>query len=143
MQERRSHVHCPVSTVPCRTGVLSIKGRHPMAADSARGDIPRTLVRELHGGRRPRMHYVIKSIVIPCTELSRSAAISNQPGTLGNMNRCQEWGAPRVPILTVRGGDQDPTSVATWKTGDRNPCPIWSEQQLQEIDQGSRKRVRL
>ena len=66
-----------------------------------------------HGGKRPNILHVIKSIEPrPLYRAIReSVAISCQQGDPGDMNRCQEWGAPRVPILKVSGGTQNPQQL--------------------------------
>ena len=96
----------------------------------------------VHGGVRPKVLYVVKDIEPrPLYRAVReSVAITKQPLSESNLNRCQEWGAPRVPILTVRGGD-----VGEGDQEDRvgpNPNPDWSRKVLEEVGLGTRKRVK-
>ena len=97
----------------------------------------------VHGGVRPQVLYLIKNVEPrPLYRAIReSVAIASQPMDDRNLNRCQEWGAPRVPILTVRGGD--PAQGNKDDNVGPNPNPVWSRDTLEEIAMGSRKRVRL
>ena len=66
-----------------------------------------------------------------------SVKISTQ--SPGPGNRCQEWGAPRVPILAVSGGDQPWGGLP----GKDNPHPSWTEDTMSKVKSGALKRVRL
>ena len=101
---------------------------------------------QVHGGVRPKILSIIKNVEPrPLYRVVReSVSISMQPWGDGNMNRCQEWGAPRVPILTVRGaGDPEDGPGGGGGGVVHNKNPVWSRMILDEIEIGSRKRVRL
>ena len=76
-----------------------------------------------HGGRRPEVTFLLDKV--ECRPLYRivreSVLIANMPAGPESMNRCMEWGAPRVPVITVQGGDP-----STQKTGEHNPRKEWS-----------------
>ena len=94
---------------------------------------------EAHGGTAP--HYLGLVHTIEPRPLYRavreSVYISMMPAGIQNINRCQEWGAPRVPVLSAAGGDQG---------GDRdqqvvNPRPLWSIDKMHEVRTGQVKRI--
>ena len=58
-----------------------------------------------------------------------------------NMNRCQERGMPRIPVLSSMGGDEAPKPQVT--TGANNPYPGWSLKVLKDISESNLRRVRL
>ena len=65
--------------------------------------------------------------------------ISQLPLNNRNMNSCQEWGQPRVPVLAVTGGDR----VGPWAAdGVGNPRKDWTAEVLEKIETGSMKRIR-
>ena len=68
-----------------------------------------------------------------------SVQIGQQPHGPNNLNRCQEWGNPQVPILSVAGRDE------RWETevGKDNPRPAWTSTTLDKVRKGSLKRVKL
>ena len=122
------------------------QGKH--SRDLAQGVAASPLVEHtvrVHGGVRPQVLYMIKAVEPkPLYRAVReSVAISLQPGGDANLNRCQEWGAPRVPILTAQGGDKGQ------ECGDRedrvgpNPNLRWAKMILEEVEMGVRKRVKL
>ena len=123
------------------------QGRHDL--DLAQGIASSPVVIhaiQVHGGVRPRILSMIKSIEPrPLYRAIReSVAIAMQPWGDGNMNRCQEWGAPRVPILAVRGaGDPEDGPGGGGAGIVHNKNPSWSRKMLDEIEVGSRKRVKL
>ena len=98
-----------------------------------------------HGGQRPNILNTIRSVEPRplYRAVKESVAIARQQGSTGDMNRCQEWGAPRVPIISVAGGDQQEGCVGAWRQGDHNPNQEWSGIMLEEIKSGSRKMVVL
>ena len=55
---------------------------------------------------------------------------------IGNINRCSEWGAPRVPAIHVEGGDD-------WTQGSNiiNPRPTWSKETMSRVKDGQVKRI--
>ena len=95
-----------------------------------------------HGGKRPRFLYLIQSLEPkPLYRAVReSVMIARQPAGAGNLNRCQEWGTPRVPILCVSGGDEDRGPVQV--TGSINPRPVWTAAVNEKMDAGEWKRGR-
>ena len=76
---------------------------------------------------RPLHHAVRESIQIAALDLGPT-----------NMDRCQEWGQPRVPIVVAMGGDQDGTVI---RGVPPNPRPEWSKRTLQDMQDGKIKRV--
>ena len=56
-------------------------------------------------------------------------------------NRCQEWGAPHVPILAVMR-DEKGTKPKS-RVGSRNPDPEWTKTILQKIKDDNLKKVHL
>ena len=122
---------------------LSARQRHQQHRDLVeKGDVTSPMVLhsvEMHGGRKPRYLSLIHTIESrPLYRAVReSVQISSMPMGPTRLNRCQEWGAPRVPVLTATGGD-DPTSPC--RTA--NPRPLWTQQILEQIENGSCKRVK-
>ena len=93
-----------------------------------------------HGGLRPAFLAVItrvepNALYRACRE---SVQIANQPTGPRNMNRCQEWGKPRVPILVATGGDGMEESKEPWP----NPRPEWSTAVLERLKEGRLKRIK-
>ena len=75
-----------------------------------------------------------------------SVEIGALPPGPENLNRCQEWGAPRVPILAVNGGDEEIEANDHARTQGRtttNWRSEWSAKVLDDIKNGGVKRVRL
>ena len=93
---------------------------------------------EAHGGTRPFYLGLIHSIEPrPMYRAVREAVmIGMMPGGVGNINRCQEWGNPRVPVLTASGGDHEGPL-----TDVLNPRPSWSKDMMEKIKQGKLKRL--
>ena len=75
----------------------------------------------------------------PYRAVREAVKIASLPNDSRNMNRCQEWGQPRIPILTASGGDVMGSSA---QEGADNLMTDWTERMLTEIADGSRKRVR-
>ena len=102
---------------------------------------------ETHGGVRPHFVAVIGALEPkPLQRAVREAAnISCLPHGDGNMNRCLEWGCPRVPVMNVSGGDEqrDRTRPQETQQGPENPCPNWTQKILGVIKEGRTARVRL
>ena len=97
---------------------------------------------EVHGGRTPSFLFTIGTIEPrpPHRAVRESVEIAALPNGIENMNRCQEWGVPRVPILTVSGGDPpQPLNAADGL----NERPDWSKETMEGIREGRVKRVRL
>ena len=96
---------------------------------------------EEHGGITPRFIHTITQIEPkPLYRAVReSVQIGGQPFGPNNLNRCQEWGAPRVPILSVAGGDEVWGPVP----GKENPRPTWTAETMEMVRSGTLKRVRL
>ena len=94
---------------------------------------------EVHGGTRPDYLSLIYSIEPkPLYRAAREAVlIGMQPAGPSNINRCQEWGTPQVPVLTAQGGDRDLSDGTV-----ANPRPEWSRDQLNRIKQGTLKRIK-
>ena len=93
---------------------------------------------EVHGGKKP--HYLSLIHTVESRPLYRavreSVQIGQQPRGPCNINRCNEWGTPRIPILSVVGGDVEGQGSVT------NPRPTWSEETMANIREGKVKRVR-
>ena len=99
---------------------------------------------EAHEGKRPHYTSIITNIepsplYIAVREACQIA--SNKPG-LGNINRCQEWGQPQVPVLWVQGGDPDPGDGAQAGGEPCNPRPEWTASVLDRLKQGTLKRIK-
>ena len=129
-------------------GETSRSGRQRMkehVQDLDRGNVSSPLVMHAvqeHGGVRP--NYIFTTAAVEPRPLYRavreSVQIGSQPWGPDNLNRCQEWGVPRVPILSVLGGD---VGVPV-KPGRDNPRPGWTADTMTSI--GTRpgfKRVKL
>ena len=54
------------------------------------------------------------------------------------MNKCNEWGAPRVPVLAVHGGDN-----TTTRPGEFNPRSEWTKTITTKIESGTLKRIKV
>ena len=94
---------------------------------------------KMHGGRKPNYLALIHSLEPKplYRAVQELVQISEMPGGLTRLNRCKEWGAPRVPVLSAAGGDGP--------TGDDhpgNPRPEWTCQVLDQITEGKCKRIR-
>ena len=63
---------------------------------------------EEHGGMRPKFLAVVRNTEPRALYriVRESVMIGGQPFGPQNMNRCQEWGVPRVPVLSSLGGDK-------------------------------------
>ena len=70
-------------------------------------------------------------------EVRESVQISEMPEGLTRLNRCQEWGAPRVPVLSAQGGDGPEVVLPS-----KNPRPEWTQRILSEIADGGCKILR-
>ena len=94
-----------------------------------------------HGGVIPKFIHTVSSVEMrPLYRAVReSVQIAAQPQGPNNLNRCQEWGVPRVPILAVGGGDNQREVCS----GTDNPNPGWTAKIMDKVHQGSLKRVRL
>ena len=98
---------------------------------------------EHHGGKKPDFLAVVSrvepsALYRACRE---AVQIANQPAGLRNINRCMEWGSPRVPVLVAEGGD--PGDGGEDGVIPANPRPDWSKDMLMMIKEGTIKRVRL
>ena len=100
---------------------------------------------EEHGGRVPRYIFTIGTIEPrPLYRAIReSVEIGQLPSGHENLNRCQEWGAPRVPILSVAGGDPGAGAAAAIRPGLLNDRPEWTSNTLEDIRLTGVKRVQL
>ena len=123
---------------------LSACQRHQVHKDMVdRGDVASPMVihsMERHGGARP--NYLS---LISCIEdkplyraICESVQISEMEDGPNKLNRCNEWGAPRVPVLTARGGDQDGPRVQQTA----NPRPDWTRDVMEKIQRGTVKRIK-
>ena len=94
---------------------------------------------EEHGGEKPFVAFLIDQVENrPLYRIVReSVKIANMPWGPERLNRCSEWGAPRVPVLSVAGGDGE-----NHTQGEHNPRLEWSRSVLKKIDEGSVKRIR-
>ena len=97
---------------------------------------------EVHGGTKQRFLYTISKIEHRplYRAVLEAVQIANQPSGPRNLNRCQEWGRPRVPILVASGGDEGETAAASALPA--NPRPEWTLDTLTRMGEGSVKRVR-
>ena len=98
---------------------------------------------EHHGGKKPDFLAVVSrvepsALYRACRE---AVQIANQPAGLRNINRCMEWGSPRVPVLVAEGGD--PGDGGDDGVIPANPRPYWSKEMLMMIKEGTIKRVRI
>ena len=121
------------------------QGQH--ARDISNGVVTNPLVIHSikeHGGVRPVMAATIDQVEArPLYRAVREAVrISQLPDDSRNLNRCQEWGQPRVPVLSVTGGDVAKGQDPDCREGVHNPRKTWSENTLAEIERGGKKRVR-
>ena len=98
---------------------------------------------EAHGGTRP--HYVAlihKIEVRPLYRAMREAVmIGGMPPGLSNINRCQEWGNPRVPVLVASGAGGLGDDQEQQQEPQPNPRPLWSMNTMGQIKSGSTKRI--
>ena len=73
-----------------------------------------------------------------------SVMIGGLPHGPQNMNRCQEWGMPRIPVISSMGGDPDADVVTPTTTiGANNPRKEWTTKVLNEVRDSGLKRIRL
>ena len=65
---------------------------------------------EDHGGQKPEMLAVVDKLEPSALYRAarESVKISKLPQGPTNMNHCQEWGAPRVPVVSVMGRGDEP-----------------------------------
>ena len=114
---------------------------------------------EEHGGQKPDMLAIVDKLEPSALYRAarESVKIAKLPEGPTNMNRCQEWGAPRVPVVSVMGGGDDPdldgdredgeTGVrrrsAYAKPGANNPRLEWTAEMMLKVKEGSIKRVKL
>ena len=94
---------------------------------------------EAHGGTRPDYLGLIHLIEPkPLYHAVReSVLIGMMPSGLPNINRCNEWGAPRVPVLVATGGDDEDDGKPLV-----NPRPSWSKDLMIQIKRGNVKRIK-
>ena len=94
---------------------------------------------EEHGGEKPSVIYLIDQIESrPLYRVAReSVKIANMPWGPEKLNKCMEWGAPRVPVLSAEGGDGH-----ALLPGQHNPRVEWTKKILKKIEDGSMKRIR-
>ena len=85
---------------------------------------------EEHAGIKPQILSVIDNIEPRALyrTVRESVRISNMGQGKGNLNRCQEWGTPRIPILTTKGGDNSGTNL-----GETNEKRTVSKTDLENI----------
>ena len=69
-----------------------------------------------------------------------SVKIGGLPHGPQNMNQCQEWGMPCVPVLSSLGGDPDPDHRLPADPGTKSE---WSVRILKDILESGLKRVKL
>ena len=88
---------------------------------------------EVHGGEKPDFLAAItrvepRALYRVCRE---AVLISNQSSGPRCLNKCSEWGSPRVPVLSSRGGDQEDESLETGLGPQESQDPIpglaWSK----------------
>ena len=123
---------------------MSARQRHKNHSDQVeKGDVRNPMVIhsvEMHGGKKPLYLSLINAIEPkPVYRAVReSVQISGMPEGPTTLNRCQEWGAPRVPILQVTGGgDEDNTTLANLPEKRKE----WSRDMLEKINTGACKRI--
>ena len=92
-----------------------------------------------HRGCKPQVIYLIDKIEPKALyrAIKEAVKILNMPEGPMCMNMCSEWGVPRVPILTVLGGDQ----LHREAPGVHNPHLNWSREMMEKIEEGSNKRI--
>ena len=121
-----------------------IQGEHQKDLDS--GLSKSTLVVhsiEEHGGQKPKFLYLVNSIEPrPLYRMAReSVLIASQPMGPENLNRCQEWGAPRIPVLLNKDVGTVPIAAESLRTGIYNPRPVWSNKMMEKIEDGRLKKI--
>ena len=96
---------------------------------------------EEHGGELPGIHYVIQALEPSALYRAarESTMIAKQVPGPTNLNRCMEWGAPRVPVMSVTGGD----AARSVQSGLNNPNIEWTRTTMEKVESGSLKRVAL
>ena len=106
-----------------------------------KGDVANPLVLhsvECHGGSRP--HFLALVNAIESQPLYRAVCeavqIAQMPAGPQSLNKCQEWGAPWVPVLQVVGGDEDSPGPAP------NLLPDWSKSTLDQNNNGQIKWIK-
>ena len=95
-----------------------------------------------HGGKKPQVCYTIDKVEPKALQraVRESVRIANMGDGITSMNRCSEWGAPRVPVITATGGDGD-------ESGPRRTEPLsreredWTRDMVEKLNAGSLKRV--
>ena len=94
---------------------------------------------EVHGGLKPNYTAMIHTVEPrPLYRAVREAVqIGQQPLGPSNINRCMEWGTPRVPVLAMVGSMDHRVHPPT-----TNPRPEWSQSTLDQIRGGSTKRIK-
>ena len=113
---------------------VSPRQRHELhQADVDKGEVSNSMVMhslEVHGGKRPNFLSLINRIKPRplYRAVCEAIQIAKMPAGPENINHCQEWGTPRVPILTVTGGDM-PITVPG-----HNPRQDWTQRMLDQIN---------
>ena len=141
-------LHCAlegVASIYWGESGLSARQRHKNHFDQVeKGDVRNPMVIhsvEMHGGKKPLYLSLINAIEPkPVYRAVReSVQISGMPEGPTTLNRCQEWGAPRVPILQVTGGGDDPSNTTLANLP--NERREWSRDMLDKINNGACKRI--
>ena len=111
---------------------------------------------EEHGGQKPEMLAIVDKLEPSALYRAahESVKISKLPQGPTKMNRCQEWGAPRVPVVSVMGGGDEPEGgddgeagvvrrSLCARSGDNNPRMEWTAEMMEKVKEGSIKRIKL
>ena len=100
---------------------------------------------EAHGGIKPLFLATIGNIEQhPLYRMvCESVRIAGLPLGIGNMNWCQEWGNPHVPVFSTRDNALDQGYVTTTVVSPENPNPDWTREMLTLIKDGGVKTIKL
>ena len=138
-------LHLDIKTTYRGEGARSARERQgEHARDLAMGNVTSPLVVhsiEEHGGECPTILYLIQAIEPSALYRAarESVMIAKQMPGPTNMNRCMEWGAPRVPVMSVTGGD----AARSLQSGQHNPNLQWTRETMEKVESGTLKRVAL
>ena len=126
-------LHSTVSAVHPTGDADPLQREH--SGDIERGVVKSPLVEHSiveHGGRKPEVIFLIDTIEPRALyrAVIESVKIANMIDGPTKMNRCNEWGAPRVPVITVSGGDEDRDNILT--TGSHNERKEWTAGSLRK-----------
>ena len=103
---------------------------------------------EEHGGAKPQMLALVDKLEPSALYRAarESVKIAKMPPGPTSMNCCQEWGAPRMPVVSVMGeggdGEEQGTLIPD-QSGVHNPRVEWTLNIMEKVREGKLKRVKL